>query len=155
MWSSTSTLLAYRRSLILCTVTTSVIKLGLQTPSLNVCNYCLSCRVVDIGIYVTLLSWQCEITFVVVIGIAIARIFLKLVDFNSASLRIGHLSVTFCHAQDKCFSLGMFPFLISRFINSRNHIHNHKLWSLYVRMCRPTQYLQLVELNGTRRMTGS
>jgi hypothetical protein len=127
MWSSTSTLLAHKRILILCTVTTSVIKLGLQTSSLNVCNYCLSCTVVDIGINVTLLSWQCEITFVVVIGIAMAMIFLKLVDFNSASLRIRHLSVAFCHAQDKCFSLGMFTFLISRFINSGNHIHIHKL----------------------------
>jgi hypothetical protein len=56
-----------------------------------------------------------------------AMIFLKLVDFNSTSLRIGHLSVTFCHAQDKCFSVGVFPFLISRFINSGNHIYIHKL----------------------------
>jgi len=56
-----------------------------------------------------------------------AIIFLKLVDFNSTFVRIGHLSVTVCHAQDKCFSLRVFPFLISRFINSGNHIHIHKL----------------------------
>jgi hypothetical protein len=35
--------LAHRRSLISYTVTTSVIKLGLQTPSLNVCKYRHTC----------------------------------------------------------------------------------------------------------------
>lgn len=40
VWISTSTLLAHIRSLILCTVTTSVVTLGLQAPSLNICNYC-------------------------------------------------------------------------------------------------------------------
>jgi hypothetical protein len=68
----------------------------------------------------------------VVFGIAMAMIFLPITDFCSTFLRIGHLSVTSCHAQDKYFSVGVFPFLISRFINSGNHIHVHKY---YLFMC--------------------
>ena len=86
MRSSTSTLLAHSHSLILCTVTTSVITLELQTSSSNVCNYPLSCTVVDIGIYVTLLSWHFEIAIVGFFGIAMAMGFLKIVDFNSTFL---------------------------------------------------------------------
>jgi hypothetical protein len=42
--------LAHRRSLILCTVTTSVIKLGLQTPSLNVCNFRHICYAINLAV---------------------------------------------------------------------------------------------------------
>jgi hypothetical protein len=63
-----STFLAHIRSLILCTVTTSVITLGLRAPSLNICNYCLTGTVVDTGIYVTSLSWQFDTTMVAVFG---------------------------------------------------------------------------------------
>jgi hypothetical protein len=95
LWSSTSMLLAHNRSFIF-----------------------LSCTVVDIGIYyVTSLSWQFEITIVVFFGIDMVMIFLQIIDFNSTFLRIWHLSVTSCHVQDKYFSLGVFPFLISRFIH--------------------------------------
>jgi hypothetical protein len=81
---------------------------------------------VTLDIYVTLLIWQCEITTVVVFGIAMAMILFKISRLTSTSLRIGHLFITLCHTQDKCFSPEEFPFLISRFIDSGNHIHIHK-----------------------------